>query len=538
MLMKNMIMFPWNRSGVFVVLYGDQGTGKGWLVNTLAKRIYGDNSPLFRSVTNADHVFGHYSLDGENECLMMFFDETEINTKAHIASLKNATTETNRNANYKFKAQAQVQTWWQGFLATNSPTPVLIKGNERRIFVVCTKLIENTVFPQWIQSIVNDPLVFDLWLGKICSSYPEVTDQWHAQTARPQTFAYHNLKVRSFSPLSSWWLDCMRRGWHTKEPTTDDRPYYSQHQNTPSLVWINNTDDDKWNDLVGRHWLFQSYYLQTKDFVTLRGYNKGQPDDPLMKFLSELIPMIHGPKFGLTNLPEQNTLLRIPDLKTCVINFCKFHFISDPSVLHIRGVNLPPNSIDLDEESKKRKRDPWEGMKDIFDKKLKRKVNLGTILKPPKPTPIQAKKAVVVTPPLLSRRKEKEPESEEEEEEEIVEMDTNDSPLYEEEEDSFIDDSFVGSQDDEVVDALNELHQIHSDMGVDKEEEEEVLPPHQPETEEEFNDRYAKKMQAQVSLLSFAMEESKSEDEEDKKKEKDSDDEDEDENNNPFVFNL
>jgi hypothetical protein len=495
MLIKNMIMYPWNRSGVFVVMYGDQGTGKGWLVNTLSKRIYGDNSPLFRSVTNADHVFGHYSLDGENQCLMMFFDETEINTKAHIASLKNATTETNRNANYKFKAQAQVQTWWQGFLATNSPTPVLIRGNERRIFVVCTKLIENTVFPHWIQSIVNDPLVFDLWLGRICSSYPQVTDQWHAQSARPQTFAYHNLKIRSFSPLSSWWLNCLRQGWHTVEPETHDAYYYRLHQSVPSMCWVNNNPRSKWNDLVSKEWLFQTYYVRNKEFVSMKGYNKGGQDDPLNKFCSELIPMIHGPKFGLSNIPTTNSLLVIPDLKTCVLNFCKFHFISDPSVLQIQSIQLPKVVHQTEEEETQALRDPWQGMKRIIDKKLKRAEPHSL----PRPTPMRSNRVVTPSPsppaairPVSPKRKDKEPDSESEEEED-EELGPTPPPLnnprkkqkllVEEDEydESFIDDSAYSDDEDEVAQALEELHEIHEEMGV------EVKPGEEEAVEEPFD---------------------------------------------------
>jgi hypothetical protein len=336
-IIKNMIMYPWNRSGVFVVMHGDQGTGKGVLVNTLANRIYGPGSPLFRSVTKAEHIFGHYSLDGENECLMMFFDETEINKQEHISSLKNATTEGVRNANYKFKAQAQVQTWWQGFLATNSPNPVIIKGNERRIFVVCTKLIKGgDVFPRWVSDLIQNPQYFDAWLGKICSSHPDVTEHWHAQSQRPQTYAYHNLKVRSFSPVSAWWLECMRKGYYSEEPKTEDKYAYSAHQFNP--LWKNTRKNTNWNDLISQKWLFDSYFKEAKDFINMKTHNKNSnnPEDPVIKFLSEIIPIVYGPKFNLTKVPKDEAgLMIIPTLKECVINFCKYHFIYDVSMLHI-----------------------------------------------------------------------------------------------------------------------------------------------------------------------------------------------------------
>jgi hypothetical protein len=382
-LIKNMIMYPWNRSGVFVVMHGDQGTGKGVLVNTLANRIYGAGSPLFRSVTKAEHVFGHYSLDGENECLMMFFDETEINRQEHINSLKNATTEGVRNANYKFKAQAPVQTWWQGFLATNSPTPVLIKGNERRIFVVCTKLIKGGgVFPRWVSELIQNPTYFDAWLGKICSSYPEVNDKWHAQSDRPQTYAYHNLKVRSFSPVSAWWLECMRKGYYSEEPKTDDKYYYGNHQFNP--VWKNNRPNNLWNDLISQKWLFEAYYKEAKDFVSLRSFNKNNQDDPVIKFLSEIIPLIYGPKFNLTKVPKDDKgLMIIPTLKECVINFCKYHFIYDVGMLHIPSIPHLELKHKTEEEMMNED-DIWKVMKKLVSIYPNRLI-------PPRPTPIDAR---------------------------------------------------------------------------------------------------------------------------------------------------
>lgn len=552
-IIKNMIMYPWNRSGVFVVMHGDQGTGKGVLVNTLANRIYGPGSPLFRTVTKAEHIFGHYSLDGEDQALMVLLDETKIDTEEHVNSLKNAVTEGVRNANCKFKAQAPVQCWWQGFLATNSPTPVLIQGNERRIFVVCTKLIkEGDVFPRFVSELIQNPKYFDAWLGYICSSYPEVTDKWHAQSDRPQTYAYHNLKVRSFSPVSAWWLECMRRGWFSEEPTTEDGLCYRSHQTRP--LWKNTRNPRTlWNDYVSHKWLFSCYFKEAKEFVSVRTHSKGRQDDPSTKFQSEIIPLIYGPKFNLTKVPKDDQgLMQIPDLKTCVINFCKFHYIYDVSMLHIPSM---PRLVlkHKPEEEMNNGEDVWKVMRRILVDPLlssKKKEQKKEEIPEQEDTYQEDDSTYDLSNYEVEDDEDGEgPTDEEEEEEEEDPRPTKkrrkwqeEKPVVDddvrffdddEEENPYIDP--LDGDDEELSKALEDLHQIHKNMGTE-EEEEEVMPPHQPETEEEFNNRYAKKMLAQGSLIPSNVQEEEEEEEEykeDKNREKD-----DESDNNPFVFNL
>lgn len=486
-LIKNMICHPWNRSGVFVVLHGDQGTGKGWLINSLAERIYGPNSPLFQTITNPEHMFGHFSHEGEGTCLMMFMDETEINKKEHINNLKNAVTEKTRNSNCKNKAQMKIQAWWQGFLATNSPTPVLIQGNERRIFVLCTRLLvgegQKKVFPSWVGQMEKEMDVFDAWLGYVCSSYPEVTEKWHAQSERPQTYTYHNLKIRSFSPISSWWLTCLQRASHSQEPRADDsdRTYYAAHQVNP--VWKNTrTPTTTWNDQVNKKWLFETYVKDCRGLVNMRSFAKGTQEDPLIKFMQEITPMIWGTKINLTRLPETNNLLQIPTLMQCIINFCKYHFISDPSMLNISAYPVALTSrVDPIQEATvdpNNPRDVWIKMRDVLTRFSRHVVQDSQEVLTESTSSANSDFASDVLVEDITDQI----NIEEEEEEEVIRplkrLRKEKDPDSEEENDSFIDDS--EAVDEETIEALDKLHQIHDEMGCNVEEGEEAI-------EEPFN---------------------------------------------------
>lgn len=321
-------------------MYGEQGTGKGWFFKKIADRVYGPHSPLYRQVNNADHVFGHFTMDGVDRTLMMLFDETEVTEDRHMGSLKSQTTDDRQNANYKYKAHAQTEIWWQGYLATNKNYPIKVEGNDRRCFVLKSKVVTKHLADIVIE-LKMDPSPFDYWLGWVLSNYPEVTENWHAQNDRPQTYSFHDMKVQSMSWVSAWWLGCLKRQHHCLEPKDgadrNDNRWFRQHHKSP--VWqkspyYNTKDSPHYNPRLPER---EIQFHDWQEFVSLEYLHsvfcheaKPNPRPRINTFQAEFLPLIYPHYSNADSAAFSNRgLISIPPLQTCVSLFCGHHHI-DP----------------------------------------------------------------------------------------------------------------------------------------------------------------------------------------------------------------
>jgi hypothetical protein len=249
----------------------------------------------------------------------------------------------------------------------------------------------------------------------------------------------------------------LRRGWYSEEPKSEDLAYGGHVMNP---VWKNGRKNTNWNDQISQKWLFSSYFKEAKDFINLRSFNKNKQDDPVIKFLSEVIPIIYGPKFNLTKVPKdpKTGLMLVPDLKTCVINFCKFHYIYDVSMLHIPSM---PRLVlkHKAEEQMEDEDDVWKVMRKIL-----------------------------VDP--IPKQRVQEEEEEEEEEDSTYDLDN-----YEEEQ--VTNGSTLSNEEEEEEN--EQLKRRPAKKQRKWKEEEDPVPPHQ--TEEETYEQWVQRMSNQVDAL-------------------------------------
>ncbi len=259
-LVKYQVVYPWKRSGVAVSFYGNAGTGKGFFLQAIAKSVYGENSPLYKTVVDLSYVFGNYTMDGLEKTLMLIFDETDV-TKKHAGAFKSTTTDERFGVNVKYEKQKQASMYYQGWFTSNSDKPVMVEKSDRRWFIVKTQTVSAHLNKLVKQIEAEDYYLIHVWLGYVFSHYPEVNETWHAQSERPKTPAYNEMKLKHLSSPHQWWFHCLQRRYHASEPSkTDD---YYKPCNTHN--WIANGDAydsgvfNLWKCSVNIQWLYITY---------------------------------------------------------------------------------------------------------------------------------------------------------------------------------------------------------------------------------------------------------------------------------------
>lgn len=349
MLVKNMIMFPWNRSGVAVCIYGNNGTGKGMFLKSLADRVYGKNSPCFVQCCDVGFVYGPYTMAGIDKTLMLFFDEADLTNAKHMGAFKSTTTDHKTGVNEKYEKQKQAELFFQVFFATNSEEPFLVERNDRRAFIIKSQNVTPHLHQFVTAMEAEDWLILDIWLGFIMKpeTYPKVVDGWHAQSVRPKTFSYHECKMKFMDPVSQWWKWCLIRGYHCRKPLAIDVPKVTTAKGKvvedpsdaalePSDIPTDALAPDILQQVIAtpaetpkyKDWL-KSVNQQDlyETFVSERDANRSLK---FQKFTGKIFMLI-----GMNYITaseeafEKAGILEIPDLESCLVQFCRYHDI-DP----------------------------------------------------------------------------------------------------------------------------------------------------------------------------------------------------------------
>jgi len=226
-LLYYIIRYPWLKSGILILMYGEQGSGKSVFWQRFAKAIYGQDSCLYTPFNDSDQLFGHFQSESLNRCKIAHLDEAYIPTE-HISKLKGTTTERIVTSNQKFKeilpAINYLQYVWTCNKKMYNDSLAKIEEDDRRYFVLEAYNIfsDNSRMDQLIDLFTEE--IWDAFIGSILLDpiNKDINDSWNPQVYRPVTRFFIKQKEASFNDVQRWWFDCLVRRYHTTTQDTID----------------------------------------------------------------------------------------------------------------------------------------------------------------------------------------------------------------------------------------------------------------------------------------------------------------------------
>jgi len=213
------IRYPWLKSGIMILMYGEQGSGKSAFWQKFAKAIYGQDSCLYTPFNDSDQLFGHFQSESLNRCKIAHLDEAYIPTE-HMSKLKGTTTERVVTSNQKFKEILPSINYLQYVWTCNkkmfNDSVAKIEEDDRRYFILEAFNIysDNSKMDQLIDLFTED--IWDAYIGSILLDpiNKDINDGWNAQVYRPITRFFIQQKEASLNDVQKWWLDCLVRRFH------------------------------------------------------------------------------------------------------------------------------------------------------------------------------------------------------------------------------------------------------------------------------------------------------------------------------------
>lgn len=135
--LAHLVQRPWEKSTLVPVLIGDQGTGKGLLVDGIMGGILGH---FFNKIMTAQTLKEKFNVE-QSKRLLTFIDEaTWRGDKVEDGILKSLTGSDSMAVEEKFGARYIIENFSRYIIASNNPEAVAISRSNRRYFVIeCSK---------------------------------------------------------------------------------------------------------------------------------------------------------------------------------------------------------------------------------------------------------------------------------------------------------------------------------------------------------------------------------------------------------------
>ena len=121
---------PGANTRVVMLLYGDQGAGKGMLFEFLGRRIYGEH--FYVQTDSMRSLFGDHATELKNKKLCQFDEVSMAETRPFMNRLKSYITKEKLVFNPKHKAEFSTKNLVDYVLTTNNQHAVPIEPSDRR----------------------------------------------------------------------------------------------------------------------------------------------------------------------------------------------------------------------------------------------------------------------------------------------------------------------------------------------------------------------------------------------------------------------
>ena len=310
--MARAVQFPATTGDTAVILRGDQGTGKGVMINALGS-LFGRH---YMQVSNSSHLVGNFNKH-LRDCCLLFADEAFFaGDKKHEGVLKSLITERYLAVEAKGFDTESCPNFIHLMMASNSDWVVPAGMNERRFFVLDVKdhRMQDT---KYFSKITNQLNSGGRQAFLHCLQSRDLKDFDHR--AIPKTGALQQQKELSMAHEEAWWYEKLVTG-----------------------AMINN--GDQWTRRVPRGHLQFDYVEFMKNVGQMRKNN------PIIlgRFLSKVTPARYPKKqqeLMVDHISGEDRMLAIylfPDLEECRAHWDTHYFKGEWIDEHTKSSSKAP----------------------------------------------------------------------------------------------------------------------------------------------------------------------------------------------------
>lgn len=199
------LQHPEDKPGVFIIMIGGQGVGKGTLGKILRKLW----SATFLLLHRIDDVTGNFNAALERSFIVFLDEALFVGDRKASDALKSLITEPIIQVNEKYQPARQTRSFHRFFAATNADHFKNTERDDRRDFVLRVSEARKGDHAYWsalnaeieqgsVAAMMHDLLAMDL------SSF-NVRD-------KPSTKALMDQKLHSLNPIERWWYEALMAG--------------------------------------------------------------------------------------------------------------------------------------------------------------------------------------------------------------------------------------------------------------------------------------------------------------------------------------
>ncbi len=213
--MASILQQPWKKTGVAIVLQGEQGSGKGIIVTEFLAKIVGQHH--YSHVTGLEQVCGQFNAPALATACLVFVDEAGHRAAAashvqHAAKLKALITESHHTVTDKHLPAMTMQSFANFIISSNDEHVVAVEPKDRRYFALHTANrlcgARDVSKNEYIQRLLAVPvhMVARYLYGVNISSFDA--------RAIPTTELQRTQKLLTMKPngVDSWLLRCIESG--------------------------------------------------------------------------------------------------------------------------------------------------------------------------------------------------------------------------------------------------------------------------------------------------------------------------------------
>jgi hypothetical protein len=309
---SSVVQKPWIKTGVGVVLQGQQGSGKSLFVDGIGQII---GTEHYLPVHDPKDVLGDYT-HLLRACILLFMDESLwAGDKASEQQLKKLITQPQHRVHEKFLSSVMVASFLNLIFATNNDWAVPVEASDRRFFALTVddkyagrQTAEAKAYFDKLCAVPIEAVAHYLYEFQLADFNPREI---------PATELQRDQKFRSFDPLKKWWHDVLShgeintKGWRVRdyaEPVEldDVRP-------RPKL------DESEWEDWMRPRYKEQVYHSYRQSLSGTRVYviDQGQ----FWKNLRKLVPQFKESRYAIQdangNDKARAVIVYLPILEAC-----------------------------------------------------------------------------------------------------------------------------------------------------------------------------------------------------------------------------
>jgi hypothetical protein len=301
--LAHMVQKPEEKPGIFVVLLGGQGTGKGMFFNLLHE-IFSKTTLL---VSDVDRVIGRFNAQLERNYIVCMDEALFVGDKKAIDRLKSVITESTITIEEKYQPSRSIRSYHRLFAASNYDHFANVEKDDRRFLFlkVSEAHKQDIIYFKTLFDAINDPATIGALLYYLLRK-----DISNFEVRRkPKTEEAANQKLQSLDGFERYWYEVLlAETFHLELAKNDFTTAYPQWTkpcfiSTDELIWHYRSFDKN----AQRHKTTQEKQIK-KQLLRLCPSAK-----PYRKFVNNV--------FGEPD--QQKRGLNLPDIATARREFCE-----------------------------------------------------------------------------------------------------------------------------------------------------------------------------------------------------------------------